>query len=91
MIYPGGAHSCAVGSADEPVGVVVRESVQVSGAASAIDVRIPLNGVNIAVVLRRAAIGRAFVIQPHAEQVGQLIAALQGTGGGVVDTCEPAA
>lgn len=90
LIYPGGAYPCTVGSAGETIGIIVREPVQVSGAAGTVDVGIPLYGGNIAVVLYRAAIGRGFVLQSHVEEIENLISTLQDTSGWVIDACEPA-
>ena len=49
-----------------------------------------LNGGNIAIELQCAAVDGGFILQGHAEQIRNLISALQGTGGGIVDTRKPA-
>ncbi len=74
----------------QAVGVVVGKAVLLPGEAGSVYIGAPLHGSYVAVELRCCAIGGAFVVQRHVEKIGQLVAALQGTGSGIVDACKPA-
>ena len=63
----------------ESVPIIVSEKVLVLRLAAAADVGAPLHGGDVAVVLGRGTVGRALIVQRHAEDVGQLVAPLQAT------------
>ena len=63
----------------ESVPIIVSETVLVLRLAAAADVGAPLHGGDVAVVLGRGTVGRALIVQRHAEDVGQLVAPLQAT------------
>jgi hypothetical protein len=60
----------------EAVGIIVGEAVLLPGKTGAAEIGSPLHGGDVAVVLRGGAVGVAFIIEAHAEYIGDRLTCL---------------
>jgi hypothetical protein len=72
-VNPGAAVPVPVRGSGQAAGAVVTKAVELTGSSDTVDVRIPRDAGNIAVVLSRCARGGTFVGQAHAKHVHQMV------------------